>query len=108
MNVALPLACQALATNGIFTDVIDAATADVMPSASARVEGTSRFFISHCQKTSARTLPAQFAYALRDDTKRTTGVMRWPICVLVGFSGLNNDRGQSDALGNNRQYPPSG
>jgi len=64
MNVALPFACQALVTNGIFTGVLDAAKADVIPSPSARVEGTKRFFISHYQRTSARTLAAWFAYVL--------------------------------------------
>ena len=58
MNVALPLACQALATNVTFAAVIDAANADVIPSPSARVAGTSRFFISHYQRMSARTLRA--------------------------------------------------
>jgi hypothetical protein len=93
MNVALPSARQVLATNGMRTDVIDEAKAEVMPSPSARIGGTGRFCISHYPRTSARTLPADFGYGLWDDTKRTPSVPKWHLCVVGGFSGLNDDHG---------------
>jgi hypothetical protein len=86
MNVALPLAGQLLATNGIGKGVNVEAEADAMPRAlSAQTKRPDRFCMSIYRSLSARTLAADSIYISQDDAKRLEGVLMRKIQMAIGF-----------------------
>ena len=86
MNVALPLACQLLATNGIGKGVAVEAKADAAPKMpSEHIERMNSFCIGIYRRLSACNLAMCSACVSPDDAKRIVSVSIRQIHVPIGF-----------------------